>query len=88
MTTENQTEFQKKYQELHNEYQMLCAQYGDSMLKIRYWTEKQEELQKAIDALGEKQKELEKKFQETQGKIDEVSGNGIAPEAPASAADG
>ena len=81
-------ELQKKYQELHGEYQQLAAQYGDSMLKIRYWTEKQQELQKLIDALGDRQKDLEQKLLETPDEIDDASGDGAADQTQASAANG
>lgn len=81
-------EIEKAYQHLHNEYQILAAKYGDSLLKIRYWNEQKEMLEKQIDELGDRQKALEAEMQKEPGEVDAPSGDGSTDQAEASASNG
>ena len=51
-------QIKKDLESLQNQYNSLCAKYGDCLISLRYWNEQKANLEKDIDKLGEVQKEL------------------------------
>lgn len=54
----NREQIEKDLTQLQTQYNSLCAQYGDTLLKIRYWNEQKDKCEKDIDKIGDVQKEL------------------------------
>lgn len=45
---------------LQAEYNRLCSLYGDALLKLRYWTEQKELIEKQVDLIGKEKEKLDK----------------------------
>jgi outer membrane PBP1 activator LpoA protein len=44
---------------LQAEYNRLCSLYGDALLKLRYWQEQKDLLEKQIDSLSTEKQKIE-----------------------------
>ncbi|MCB0394028.1 MAG: hypothetical protein KDD25_05685 [Bdellovibrionales bacterium] len=44
---------------LQAEYNRLCSLYGDALLKLRYWTEQKELIEKQVDLIGKEKQKLD-----------------------------
>lgn len=82
----DKSQIQNQLNQLEIEYSRLCANYGNTLLKLRYWSEQKEGLEKQIDQIGEMQKDLnmEMQYAPEEG-VDEPQAEDRSSNQPASA---